>query len=70
MPRPYDPTAKSHDPAYIAQRNHEVRHRERATVSIRIAETTREAWHQAAEREGLTLKAWIETALNQAADRR
>ena len=70
MPRPYDPHAKSHDPAYITARNREVRQRHHAQVAIRVSDETRERWHQAAEREGLSLKAWIERALNQAASNR
>ena len=59
MPRPKDPSAKIHDPAYQAARRREVRQRHHAQVSFRISDDMLARWHAAAEAAGLTLKGWI-----------
>lgn len=66
MARPYDPNAKSHDPAWIAAYNRQDRHRPAANVAIRIPPAVRDRWHAAANAEGLTLKDWIVTHLDPA----
>ena len=55
------------DPAWIVRRNREDRHRDKTQVSIRVAPAMRERWHQAAAREGRTLKEWVILHLEAAA---
>ena len=65
MARPYDPNAKAHDPAWIASRNRQDRHLPAAQVSLRIPYAVHDRWRAAANAEGLTLKDWIVTRLDQ-----
>ena len=59
MARPYDPHAKTHDPAWIAARNRQDRHKLGTQISLRIPSETRDHWRTQAQAKGLTLKDWI-----------
>lgn len=56
------------DPRAPLPRNAENRNRPLPQVAIRIPQATRDRWHAAAQRAGLTLKDWIITNLDRAAE--
>lgn len=59
MPRQKDPNAKIRNPAYIAERNRQIRHLNHAQVSIRIPESMLANWHAAATEKNISLKDWM-----------